>query len=38
MAQLPGTNAMVTDALGRELPSAKEVGEPKKDKFVGLFY
>ncbi|PVD50787.1 hypothetical protein DC498_18525 [Terrimonas sp.] len=38
MAQLPGTNAIATDALGRKLPSAKEVGEPKKDKFVGLFY
>ncbi|MFT3749586.1 MAG: hypothetical protein QM768_14765 [Agriterribacter sp.] len=38
MAQLSGTNAIATDALGRQLPSAKEVGEPKKDKFVGLFY
>jgi len=27
-----------TDALGRKLPTYKEVGGLKKDKFVGLFY
>lgn len=27
-----------TDALGRELPLADEVGPPKKDRFVGIFY
>jgi hypothetical protein len=27
-----------TDALGRKLPSFKETGAPRKDKFVGLFY
>ncbi|MFT3702905.1 MAG: hypothetical protein QM802_11065 [Agriterribacter sp.] len=37
-AQSPGTNATATDALGRKLPDNKEVGDPKKDKFVGLFY
>lgn len=38
VAQIPGTNAVATDAVGRKLPSSKEAGEPKKDKFVGLFY
>lgn len=37
-AQVPGTNAVAVDALGRKLPSSREAGEPKKDKFVGLFY
>ena len=27
-----------TDALGRKLPTQREVGEPRKDRFVGLFY
>ena len=27
-----------TDALGRRLPTQREVGEPRKDRFVGLFY
>lgn len=31
-------NYPATDALGRKLPEFKEVGAPKKDKFVGLFY
>src|SRR5665213_3235406 len=26
------------DALGRQLPSAKEVGPPKDDRWVGIFY
>jgi hypothetical protein len=26
------------DALGRTLPTSKEVGTPRKDKFVGMFY
>ncbi|WP_415160488.1 hypothetical protein [Parafilimonas sp.] len=37
-AQVPGTNASATDALGRKLPEYADVGSPKKDKFVGLFY
>lgn len=37
-AQLPGSNAAATDVLGRKLPSYEEVGAPKKDKFIGLFY
>jgi len=27
-----------TDALGRKLPLAQEVGPPKPDRFVGIFY
>lgn len=27
-----------TDALGRKLPSFEEVGDVKKDKYVGIFY
>lgn len=27
-----------TDALGRTLPMAKDVGSPRQDKFVGIFY
>ena len=34
----PGTPWPATDALGRALPLAAEVGAPKKDKFVGIFY
>jgi len=37
-AQSPGANTITTDALGRKLPDYAEVGDPKKDKFVGLFY
>ncbi len=37
-AQSPGINTITTDALGRKLPDYAEVGGPKKDKFVGLFY
>lgn len=37
-AQSPGSNAVATDVLGRKLPTYEEVGAPKKDKFVGLFY
>ena len=29
---------VATDALGRKLPEAKEVGAPRKDRFVGVFY
>lgn len=38
MGQSPGINIAAIDALGRELPTHREVGDPKKDKFVGLFY
>ena len=31
-------NETATDALGRTLPTSDEVGLPKKDKYVGLFY
>ncbi|MEY3479281.1 MAG: hypothetical protein RIQ71_56 [Verrucomicrobiota bacterium] len=34
----PGVPWPATDALGRELPLAAEVGLPKKDRFVGIFY
>lgn len=27
-----------TDGLGRKLPDTNEVGKPRKDRFVGLFY
>jgi hypothetical protein len=27
-----------TDALGRSLPMAQEVGPPRRDRFVGIFY
>jgi len=29
---------VATDALGRKLPTCKETGNVKKDKYVGLFY
>jgi hypothetical protein len=34
----PGVPWPATDALGRELPLAEEVGPPKMDRFVGIFY
>ena len=34
----PGVPWPATDALGRELPLADEVGTPKNDRFVGIFY
>jgi len=34
----PGVPWPATDALGRELPLTAEVGLPKKDRFVGIFY
>ena len=34
----PGVPWPATDALGRELPMTAEVGLPKKDRFVGIFY
>lgn len=37
-SQSPGADFMATDALGRKLPAYEEVGDLKKDKFVGLFY
>ena len=38
MAQNYGNGLPATDALGRKLPTAEEVGAPRKDKYVGLFY
>jgi hypothetical protein len=34
----PGVAWPATDALGRALPLATEVGPPKQDRFVGIFY
>jgi hypothetical protein len=34
----PGIPWPATDAFGRELPLTAEVGPPKKDRFVGIFY
>jgi len=34
----PGTPWPATDGLGRELPLAPEVGAPRSDRFVGIFY
>lgn len=34
----PGVPWPATDALGRVLPLAAEVGPPKPDRFVGVFY
>lgn len=34
----PGVPWPATDALGRDLPLTAEVGPPKKDRFVGIFY
>jgi hypothetical protein len=34
----PGVPWPATDALGRALPSPAEVGAPRADRFVGLFY
>jgi hypothetical protein len=34
----PGVPWPATDALGRELPLPDEVGPPKKERFVGIFY
>ncbi len=34
----PGTPWPATDALGRTLPQPAEVGPPKPDRFVGIFY
>ncbi len=36
--QNAGYSLPATDALGRSLPTNQEVGDLKKDKFVGLFY
>lgn len=38
MAQNYGNGLPATDALGRKLPDAEEVGAPRKGKYVGLFY
>ena len=34
----PGTPWPAMDALGRALPLASEVGSPKTNRFVGIFY
>ncbi len=34
----PGVPWLATDALGRSLPLADEVGPPKTNRFVGIFY
>jgi len=35
---LPGLPWPATDALGRRLPTTEEVGPPRKDRWVGIFY
>lgn len=35
---MPGVPWPATDALGRALPMEQEVGPPRKDRFVGIFY
>ncbi len=35
---IPGTPWPATDGLGRSLPLADEVGPPRADRFVGIFY
>ncbi|TSJ36619.1 hypothetical protein FO440_22595 [Mucilaginibacter corticis] len=37
-AQFVVPNYPAVDALGRKLPDFKDVGPPRKNKFVGLFY
>ena len=34
----PGTPWPATDALGRAVPTSPEVGPPRRDRFVGIFY
>jgi hypothetical protein len=34
----PGVPWPATDALGRQLPMNAEVGPPRRDRFVGIFY
>src|SRR3954469_11110755 len=34
----PGSPWPATDELGRELPTASDVGPPIFDRFVGMFY
>ncbi len=34
----PGTPWPATDSLGRKLPTPAEVGPPRPDRFVGIFY
>lgn len=38
IAPNPGVPWPATDALGRSLPLSEEVGRPKPDRFVGIFY
>src|SRR5205823_9924842 len=35
---IPSTPWPATDALGRQVPVAQEVGQPRPDRFVGIFY
>src|SRR5262245_32275248 len=37
-ATVPASPWPATDVLGRELPLAAEVGLPRADRFVGIFY
>jgi hypothetical protein len=38
ISEIPGVPWPATDALGRSLPTLGEVGPPKSDRFVGIFY
>lgn len=35
---IPGNPWPATDALGRKLPAPEEVGPPRSDRFIGIFY
>jgi hypothetical protein len=37
-SEVPGVPWPATDGLGRSLPLADEVGPPRSDRFVGIFY
>lgn len=37
-SQCPGIPWPAVDALGRALPTSQEVGPPRADRFVGIFY
>jgi hypothetical protein len=38
LSALPGVPWPATDGLGRSLPTTDEVGPPRSDRFVGIFY
>lgn len=38
VVQCPGTPWPAVDGLGRPVPTAEEVGQPRSNRFVGIFY